>query len=156
MPRASEQPYPPIEDYGLLGDCHSVALVSRCGSIDWCCMPRLDSPSVFGRLLDWENGGCFLVAPAAGEWEVERRYRGASLILETRFRGAGGEALLTDAFAMRGGGRETPRHQLLRLVEGVAGEIALRVELRPRFEYGAAKPWIRRHADGFFTLMAAS
>jgi GH15 family glucan-1,4-alpha-glucosidase len=145
--------YPPIEDYGLIGDCHSLALVSRCGSIDWCCMPRLDSASCFGRLLDWDRGGHFLVAPAAEEWESERAYLGDSLVLETRFRTAGGEARLVDAFAMRSGGREAPRHQLLRVVDGIEGELDLRVELLPRFEYGAARPWIRAHGDGCFTAI---
>ena len=148
--------YPPIEDYGLIGDCHSLALVSRCGSIDWCCMPRLDSPSCFGRLLDWEKGGHFLIAPAAEEWESERAYLGDSLVLETRLTTATGEARLVDAFAMRSGGREAPRHQLLRVVEGVSGEVELRVELQPRFEYGAAKPWIRAHDGGFFTAIGSN
>ncbi len=148
--------YPPIEDYGLIGDCHSLALVSRCGSIDWCCMPRLDSPSCFGRLLDWDKGGHFLIAPAAEEWESERAYLGDSLVLETRLTTTTGEARLVDAFAMRSGGREAPRHQLLRVVEGVRGEVELRVELLPRFEYGAAKPWIRAHEGGFFTAIGGS
>jgi GH15 family glucan-1,4-alpha-glucosidase len=148
--------YPPIEDYGLLGDCHSVALVSRCGSLDWCCMPRLDSPACFGRLLDWDKGGSFCIGPAAEAWETRRRYVGESLVLETRFHAGHGELRLLDAFAMRSGGREAPRHQLLRVVEGISGEVDVRVELAPRFEYGAAKPWIRRHGQGFFTAIGGN
>ena len=154
--RTREERYPPIADYGLIGDCHSLALVSRCGSIDWCCMPRLDSPSCFGRLLDWDRGGHFLVAPADEEWEGERCYRGESLVLETRFRTSTGEARVVDAFAMRSGGREAPRHQLMRVVEGIGGKVDLRVELLPRFEYGAAKPWIRVHGEGFFTALGGN
>ncbi|HXT22694.1 MAG TPA: glycoside hydrolase family 15 protein, partial [Thermoanaerobaculia bacterium] len=148
--------YPPIADYGLIGDCHSAALVSRWGSIDWCCMPRLDSPSCVGRLLDWDKGGCFRIAPAGEGWSSERRYVDDSLVLETRFRTTTGEARLVDAFAMRSGGREAPRHQLLRVVEGIGGEVELEVELLPRFEYGAAKPWIRRHGEGFFTAIGGN
>ncbi|HEV8240064.1 MAG TPA: glycoside hydrolase family 15 protein [Thermoanaerobaculia bacterium] len=148
--------YPPIADYGLIGDCHSLALVSRCGSIDWCCMPRLDSPSSFGRLLDWEKGGCFRIAPSGEGWQSERSYLGDSLVLETRFRTATGEARLVDAFAMKSGGREAPRHQLLRVLECTGGKVDLEVELLPRFEYGAAKPWIRCHGEGFFTAIGGS
>lgn len=148
--------YPPIADYGLIGDCHSAALVSRRGSIDWCCMPRLDSPSCFGRLLDWDKGGCFSIAPSGDGWQAERRYVDDSLVLETRFRTATGEARLVDAFAMKSGGREAPRHQLLRVIEGVGGEVELDVDLLPRFEYGAAKPWIRCHGEGFFTAIGGS
>lgn len=148
--------YPPIADYGLIGDCHSAALVSRRGSIDWCCMPRLDSPSCFGRLLDWDKGGCFRIAPAGEGWSSERRYLGDSLVLETRLRTSSGEARLVDAFAMKSGGREAPRHQLLRVVEGIDGEVELEIEILPRFEYGAAKPWIRQHGEGFFTAIGGS
>src|SRR6185436_19125918 len=152
--RTREERYPPIADYGLIGDCHSLALVSRRGSIDWCCMPRLDSPSCFGRVLDWNQGGCFSIAPSGEGWQSERRYVGDSLVLETRFRTTTGEARLVDAFAMRSGGREAPRHQLLRVVEGIGGEVEL--EVLPRFEYGAAKPWIRRHGEGFFTAIGGN
>ncbi len=151
-----EPRYPPIEDYGLIGDCHSAALVSRCGSIDWCCMPRLDAPSCFGRLLDWDRGGWCLLAPAAAEWECERCYQAESLVLETRFHVTSGELRLVDAFAMRTGGRERPRHELMRIVEVVEGEVEVRAELVPRFEYGAAKPWLRRHGDGLFTAIGGS
>src|SRR5439155_361971 len=71
--RMSDEPYPPIGDYALLGDMHSCALVSKSGSVDWCCWPRFDSPSVFGRLLDWEKGGHFQLAPR-GVRSVSRRY----------------------------------------------------------------------------------
>ena len=98
--------YPPIADYGLIGECHTAALVSRGGSIDWCCLPRLDSGSYFGRLVDWEKGGFCSVHPAGEGWTSARRYVDDTLVLETTFTDAdGNEARLTDCFAMREGGR---------------------------------------------------
>ena len=78
-------PYPPIADYGLIGDSTSCALVSKAGSIDWCCLPRFDSPSVFGRLLDWERGGHFQIW-VEGTRDVRRRYLPETMVLETTFR----------------------------------------------------------------------
>src|SRR4051812_43860896 len=136
----------PVADYGLLADCTSAALVDRSGSIDWLCLPHYDSPAVFSRLLD----------PAAGHWaitptaafEVERRYLPGSLVIETTFRTDGGVVRLTDALAFQPGqrghdlGKSAP-HELLRLVEGVEGEVELRYELAPRPEYGLVKPLFR-------------
>src|SRR3954453_17918129 len=136
----------PIADYGLLADCTSAALVDRAGSIDWLCLPRYDSPAVFSRLLD----------PAAGHWsitpvaafETERRYLPGSLVIETTFRTDSGVVRLTDALAFQPGqrghdlGRDAP-HELLRLVEGVEGEVELRYELAPRPEYGLVRPLFR-------------
>ena len=79
-PPPSGPAYPPISDYALIGDCHSAALVSRSGSIDWCCLPRFDSDSSFGRLLDWRKGGYFAITPV-GRYRVKREYRGDSLVL---------------------------------------------------------------------------
>src|SRR5487761_2299940 len=87
--------YPPIADYALIGDCHSAALVSRQGSIDWCCLPRFDSDSCFGRLLDWSKGGYFQISPA-GRCSSRREYLEKSLVLVTTFRAAAGEARLID------------------------------------------------------------
>ena len=146
--------YPPIGDYALLSDCHSVALVSRHGSIDWCAMPRMDRPSVFGRLLDWERGGYCVICPSDLEASrLERRYLDGSLVLETRFRQDGGEVRLVDFFAMREGGREEPHRQLARLVEGVEGEMELTVHVVPRLAYAAVEPWTREHEAGFFTAI---
>lgn len=145
--------YPPIADYGFIGDGHSVALVSRHGSIDWCCMPRLDLASCFGRLLDWERGGYAAIRPTAERPESSRGYLDGSLVLETLFRTPSGAARVLDAFAMRSGGREAPYRQLLRIVEGVEGEVELDVAVVPRLDYGAISPWIRRHDDGLFTAL---
>jgi GH15 family glucan-1,4-alpha-glucosidase len=143
----SEQRYPPIADYGFISDCHSAALVSRSGSIDWCCMPRMDHGSVFGRLLDWDRGGSCRIAPADPH-EVERRYLDDTLVLETTFRTDGGAVRLTDCFAMKRGGRTDPARQILRIVEGIEGSVEVSVHVCPRFEYGMALPWIRPYGDG--------
>jgi GH15 family glucan-1,4-alpha-glucosidase len=139
----SEYASPSIGDYGFLADCHSMALVSRQGSIDWCCMPRLDSGSIFGRLLDRERGGYCQVSPRGGS-TVKRRYLPGTLILETTFTTSGGEVRLLDCFPMRRGGKREPHQQILRCVEGVRGEVEIEVEIMPRFDYGAILPWIRR------------
>ena len=138
------EPYPPIGDYALLADCHSAALVSRDGSVDWACLTRFDRSSCFGRILDWERGGHFAITPR-GATACARAYRRDSLVLETTFTTAGGRARLIDAFAMRRGGQRHPRHQLLRIVEGVEGRVEFDVELVPRFDYGELRPWIRFH-----------
>jgi GH15 family glucan-1,4-alpha-glucosidase len=140
--------YPPIAGYGFIADCHSSALVSRSGSIDWCCMPRLDSESIFGRLLDWDEGGYCRFEPA-GEYRAERRYLERTLVLETTFSTGEGEVRLTDCFVMREGGREDPAQQILRVVEGIRGQVELEVEIVPRFDYGDVRPWVREQGDAF-------
>lgn len=144
--------YLPIEEYAFLADGHSAALVSRNGSIDWCCMPRIDSSSCFGRLLDHERGGHFSLSPSVG-CDVERRYLPDTLVLETTFRGPEGRARLIDTFTMREGGRETPHHQLLRVVEGVEGALPLEIRFVPRFDYGRVAPWVRSYGDHLYTAI---
>lgn len=134
--------HPPIEDYGFLSDCHSSALVSREGSIDWCCMPRFDSPSCFARLLDLDRGGHCALTPEV-PFTAHRAYLEGSLVLATTFTTAEGEARVIDFFAMREGGRSDPRRQLLRMVEGVHGRVPFRLDLVPRFDYGDIEPWLR-------------
>ncbi len=153
-PRApSLDPYPPIADYALIGDCHSAALVSRSGSIDWCCMPRLDSDSCFGRLLDWESGGHFSITPRDQRYTTFRRYVDETLVLETHFICSTGEARLLDLFAMRRGGRDTPRRHLIRLIEGIRGRVDLNVEIAVRFDYGEVRPWVRHVATHAFAAI---
>jgi GH15 family glucan-1,4-alpha-glucosidase len=145
----------PIADYGLLSDCSSAALVSRNGSIDWLCLPRFDSPSVFARLLD-PDAGHWSIAPA-GEYRTERHYADGTLVVETTFTTGAGAVRLTDALAFPEGqrghdlGKDAP-HELLRCVEGIAGEVELVLELAPRAEYGLVRPLIRVEAGGARTF----
>ena len=138
--------YPPIGDYALIGDCHSAALVSRHGSIDWCCMPRFDSASCFGRLLDWDRGGYCAIHAADPGYEATHSYLGDTLVLETLFRTSGGEARLVDCFTMHRGGAQGPYQQLLRVVEGVRGRVEFQLRIAIRFDYGEISPWLRLHA----------
>lgn len=136
--------YPPIRNYGYIADCHSSALVSISGSIDWCCMPRLDSGSCFGRLLDWERGGYCQIVPTS-PYTTSRRYLQDTLVLETTFRTPHGEACLLDCFTMRQGGKHNPHQQILRVIEGIKGRIEFIVEIVPCFDYGTTKAWIRSY-----------
>lgn len=138
--------YPPIGDYALLADCFSSALVSRACSVDWACLTRFDAASCFGRLLDWERGGHFALTPV-DLVATTRRYRGDSLVLETTLVTGTGRVRVIDAFAMRRGGSRKPRNQLLRVVEGLEGEVVLDVVIEPRFDYGELRPWLRFHRD---------
>ena len=148
-----QTPYPPIGDYGFIADCHSSALVSKSGSIDWCCMPRVDSASCFGRLLDWDRGGFCRIMPEAIFFKVRRRYVENTLVLETTFLTRGGSARLTDCFTMKRGGEHTPHQQILRVIEGIKGLVKVKADVVPRFDYGSIKPWIRRYGkDGFTAL----
>jgi GH15 family glucan-1,4-alpha-glucosidase len=138
-----------------VADCHAGALVSRTGSVEWCCMPRLDSGSVFGRLLDRERGGYCRIAPRE-EARISRRYLDNTLVLETTFVTGSGQARLLDCFTMRRGGRERPHRQLLRVVEGVRGRVDLEIRVAPRFNFGEALPWVRGHGDRVFTAIGGS
>ncbi len=142
---------PPIADYGFLSDCHSAALIDRQGSVDWWCVPRFDSPSVFGRLLDPEAGH-WAIRPVES-FAVERHYAESSLILRSVFETADGEVTLTDGAALhpraRGHdlGLQSP-HTLLRRVEGVRGTVAMDLDFSPRMEYGRTEPHLRTLASG--------
>lgn len=149
----------PIEEYALLSDCRTAALVSRDGSVDWLCLPRFDSPSLFGRLLDREAGS-WRIRPTA-EFRVERTYRDPSLILETTFETEGGTVVLRDALVTgpnAGGhdlGAEAP-HALVRVVECVDGEVELELHFEPRPEYGLVHPLLRRDQGGLVGRGGAS
>jgi GH15 family glucan-1,4-alpha-glucosidase len=147
--------YPSINDYGYIADCHSSALISRACSIDWCCMPRTDSPSCFGRLLDWEKGGYCEISPG-NHYEVSRRYAGNSLILDTIFRTSGGKVRIRDCFTMREGGEHHPHRQILRVIDGIEGQMDLKVEIMPRFDYGGIRPWIRSYKGEHFIALGGS
>ncbi len=141
----------PIADYALLSDCHSAALVSRAGSVDWLCFPRFDSPSVFGRLLG-DEGGYWCIRPTAG-FKVSRRYLDKTMVLETTFRTDKGSATLVDALAMGanerghdiGGGAPS---LLLRQITGVSGQVEFEIEYVPRTEYGLVWPLLRAVEGG--------
>jgi len=134
-------PYPDIGDYALLGDGRNAALVSRAGSIDWCCMPRLDADSFFGRLLDWQHGGYCAIAPVL-PWRAQRRYEPDSLVLTTRFETAQGCVEVCDFLRLSEPGRRLIRHELVRVVTGIEGCVELEVAVEPRFEYGETIPYI--------------
>jgi len=141
----------PVADYGLLADCNSAALVDRYGSVDWLCLPRYDSDAIFSRLLD-PGAGHWSIRPA-GSYSSERRYLPGTLVIETTFTTDTGTVRLLDAMAFALGQRghdlgfDAP-HELLRAVEGVAGEVDLGLELAPRPEYGLIKPLIRLENGG--------
>jgi GH15 family glucan-1,4-alpha-glucosidase len=149
--------FTPIAEYGLLADCNSAALVDRAGSIDWLCLPRYDSAAIFARLLD-PAAGHWSIRPA-GTFEAERRYVPGSLAIETTFTTATGVVRLRDVMAAASGqrghdlGHDAP-HELLRLVEGVAGEVDIELELMPRPEFGLVKPLIRLEDGGARTFGA--
>ena len=128
-----------IEDYALIGDMQSAALVGRDGSVDWMCLPRFDSPACFASLLGDESHGLWRIAPA-GQAEVSRRYQGETLILETTWRTAHGSARVIDFMPPRDGAPPV----LIRLVEGVEGAVDMECVLRIRFGYGQIVPWVRR------------
>ncbi|WP_164701455.1 glycoside hydrolase family 15 protein [Modestobacter sp. KNN46-3] len=134
---------PPLAAYGFLSDCSSAALISTGGSVDWWCLPRFDSPSVFGRLLD-PAAGHWLLAPK-DEYTAEREYVEDTLVLRTVFRTESGAVAITDALSLQPGARghdiglRSP-HALLRLVEGLEGAVTLQTTVSPRFEYGLTAP----------------
>jgi GH15 family glucan-1,4-alpha-glucosidase len=147
---------PTIGDYAFLSDCHSVALLSRAGSIDWCCMPRVDSASVFARILDHDRGGFCALGPTEPGASAARRYLDDTLVVETTVRTAGGEARVIDCFVMREGGKTDPHRQLLRIVEGARGRMELSLRVAPRLDYGEVRPWLRHRGKGVWSAMGGN
>jgi GH15 family glucan-1,4-alpha-glucosidase len=138
----------PIEDYALIGDCNTGALVGLDGSIDWLCLPRFDSDACFAALLGGPEHGRWLVTPEPSARSVSRRYRAGTLVLETDFETDQGAVRIIDCMPV-----SNERWDILRIVEGRRGRVAMRTELIIRFDYGAAVPWVRR-TDG--TLLATA
>jgi len=132
-----------IEDYALIGDCGSAALIGRDGSIDWLCLPRFDSAACFAALLGKPEHGRWLIAPVEPATRIERRYVDGSLILVTMFETADGAVELVDFMRPH---RRLPH--LVRLVRGLRGRIAMRTEFILRFDYGAVVPWVVRLPEG--------
>ena len=138
-----------LEDYALIGDLQTAALVSRGGSIDWLCFPRFDSGACFAALLGTEEHGRWLLRPEDAEARSSWRYRGETLVLETEWETASGAVRVIDFMPPRGVDPD-----VVRVVEGLSGEVALRSELVMRFDYGRVVPWVRR-TDGAARLAVA-
>ena len=132
-----------IEDYGLIGDCETAALVGRDGSIDWLCWPAFDSDACFTALLGTSREGRWLIAPADAITKTSRRYWDDTLILETRFATAGGTVAVIDFMPPRGKASD-----IVRLVRGISGRVKLRMELVIRFGFGTDIPWVKKSEDG--------
>ena len=128
-----------IEDYALIGDCETAALVGRDGSIDWLCWPAFDSDACFAAILGTHRNGRWLIAPSEGATSISRRYLGNTLILETRFETKDGAVALIDFMPLRGKASD-----IVRLVRGIRGAVKMRMELVIRFGFGADIPWVRR------------
>jgi GH15 family glucan-1,4-alpha-glucosidase len=138
----------PIEQYALIGDCHTAALVGSNGSIDWLCFPRFDSGACFAALLGGPEHGYWSLTPSAAVQSVTRRYRDGSMILETELQTADGRVRIIDWMPM-----SDRRWDLVRIVEGVSGTVDMRMELVVRFDYGSIVPWVRR-IDGVLVMTA--
>ncbi len=138
-----------IEDYALIGDCESAALVSRDGSIDWLCWPRFDSDACFAALLGTPEHGRFRIAPEGEPTKITRRYRPNTLILETRFETAGGAVMLIDFMPIRGRNPDC-----VRIAVGEHGSVKMCAELVLRFGYGEIVPWVRKLGDGSLRAIA--
>jgi GH15 family glucan-1,4-alpha-glucosidase len=132
-----------IEDYALVGNCETAALVARNGSVDWLCLPRFDSGACFAGLLGTPDNGCWELAPAGEVRRARRRYRDSTLVLETTFETDGGAVTVVDCMPLAG-----ERPQLVRLVRGDRGQVPMRTRLVIRFDYGHIVPWVRRLEEG--------
>jgi GH15 family glucan-1,4-alpha-glucosidase len=136
-----------IEDYAMVGDLHTAALIGTNGSIDWLCLPHFDSAACFAALLDSPNAGRWLLAPADAGICTTRRYRPQTLILETEWESQGGRVRVTDFMPPR-----DDKCDIVRIVEGLRGSVAMRGELVLRFDYGHVVPWVRRGKGGIHAV----
>ncbi len=141
---------PALSDYGLIGDMRTAALIALDGAIDWCCLPRFDSGSVFAAILDQERGGTWSVRPAV-EWTSTQRYLPRTNILETTFRTAGGVVVLTDFMPVDEDGRpSSPHPEIHRQVRCTRGRVPMQMIFMPRFEYGARATRLELLRNGLF------
>ncbi|MGH9511658.1 MAG: glycoside hydrolase family 15 protein [Terriglobales bacterium] len=136
-----------IEDYAMIGDCHTAALVSKQGSLDWLCLPHFDSPACFAALLGTADNGYWSICPASDIRSVTRKYREGTLILETEFETDAGAVTLTDCMLPRDG-----QPELIRLVSGKRGQVQMKLELVIRFDYGSVVPWVERTENGISAI----
>jgi len=137
-----------IEDYALIGDCETAALVARDGSVDWLCWPRFDSPACFASLLGTPDNGRWRIAPAGEVKSITRQYVEETLVLETSFVTEKGEVTITDFMPPRVQSGDTDISDLVRMVTGRHGSVAMEMELVLRFDYGQAVPWVEKLSDG--------
>lgn len=136
-----------IEDYAIIGDCETAALVARNGSIDWLCFPRFDSGACFAALLGTPENGRWKLAPAGEVRSIRRQYREGTLVLETEFQTQEGIVIVTDCMPQRNGLTD-----LVRMVEGKRGQVPMRMELSIRFDYGWNVPWVRATDEGLWAI----
>jgi GH15 family glucan-1,4-alpha-glucosidase len=136
-----------IEDYAMIGDCQTAALVGRNGSIDWLCFPRFDSPACFAALLGSDEQGHWQISPAGEVSKSRRRYLDGTLILETRFETDSGEVALIDFMPPRG-----QQPDVVRIVRGLRGEVRMNMELVIRFDYGSIVPWVHKVDHGLMAI----
>ena len=140
-----------IEDYALIGNCETTALVGKNGSIDWLGFPRYDSAACCAALLGSEENGRWLISPASNKYNVTRRYRPGTLVLETEFSTRSGSVVVIDCMDRRPG-----EGDVLRLLQGVRGKVSMQMELALRFDYGSVVPYISLRSDGCWRLTAGS
>ncbi len=132
-----------IEDYALIGDCETAALVNRSGAIEWLCWPDFSSPACFASLLGTEKNGCWELCPAGEGWKSSRRYREHTLVLETTFENGEGAVRIIDFMPIR-----ERNSDVVRIVEGVRGQVNMQMRLSLRFDYGRTVPWVTAIEDG--------
>src|SRR5688572_2107807 len=142
--------YNPIGSYGVIGDMHSVALVGIDGSIDWCCLPHFDSPSIFGAILDDKKGGFFRIAATDTDTKCRQMYLPETNVLVTRFLSSEGVGEVVDFMPISSGRRLLDRklHQIVRIVQGVQGSVAFRMECRPAFDYARSEHTVYVNSNG--------
>ena len=138
-----------IEDYAVIGNCETVALVGLDGSIDWLCLPRFDRQACFAALLGNKDNGRWLMAPKDATAKSSRRYSGNTLVLETTFETSTGRVWVTDFMY-----RRDRTSDLVRLVRGLEGSVDMQTELIVRFDYGARIPWVTRQDDGRLQMVS--